>query len=95
MPRGKRKRGQFLIKLWWPDGDMIAFESSKDIMDIEQWRAAERKALADERALILTAEQSLSDFQALVSLLSQATLLCKDCYRHHREWRRRHVRIDD
>src|SRR4051812_20428617 len=67
---------------------------ARQVAEAEQRRAAERKALADERALLLTAEQALSDFQALVSLLSQAFLLCKDCYRHHRQWRRRRVRID-
>ena len=65
------------------------------VVESRQRRLAERKALADELARTVHADEALADFQALVELLFQATLLCEDCYRHHRQWRRRRVKIDD
>jgi hypothetical protein len=51
MPRGRPKRGQFLIKLWWPDGGAITYESCKD-MDIDRWREAAAKYLDEARRLV-------------------------------------------
>lgn len=37
MPRGKRKKAQFALKLWSPKGGHVSFHTERDLTD-DEWK---------------------------------------------------------
>ena len=76
-------------------GKGAAAESlARQINEKQQRRTAERQAVADEQARTAPADKAIAELQTLVGLLFRASLILDGYRQHHREWRRRRVKID-
>jgi len=60
MPRGKPRRGQYVVELVMPDGARIKFETTKDL-DVETWCASLSRVLTQVVGIVERVRRKSAD----------------------------------